>query len=347
MRLSIIVPVYKVEEYIERCIRSLENQNIPQSDFEIIVINDGSPDRSRDVVAELMKEFSNIVLIDQENRGVSFARNVGIERACGKYLLFIDPDDYVEANTFLAILTDADKHQSDVAYLTFHFLDVDGIVVSKVSNDHLKDRVFGGIETYFLSRAKGYPDPDRSWGILFRRGMINSYKLQYVEMVPYLEDGEFMSRVLCLAERCVFFTMPFYMRTTRPGSATNSNMFYTKKAIFGFIRAALNLKKFGAAGLNHTQRLFINHSVAKFTFLSIQACVSRRSFWHFPMVRERIYDDGLAKLNLDGCQSIYLDYGRVFNRSIGLFYIYCILESAISRSRLLLDSIMNDRLKEA
>ena len=77
-RLSIIIPMYNVASYVERCIRSLENQDIPKEDYELICINDGSPDNCKEIIVRLQKEFSNIILIDQENQGVSRARNNGV-----------------------------------------------------------------------------------------------------------------------------------------------------------------------------------------------------------------------------------------------------------------------------
>ena len=99
-KLSIIVPAYKVDAYIEKCISSLEDQDIPKEEYEIIVINDGSPDRCSEIVEGLQKEFSNIILINQENQGVSMARNNGIKIAQGEFIMPVDPDDYVIPNSF-------------------------------------------------------------------------------------------------------------------------------------------------------------------------------------------------------------------------------------------------------
>src|SRR5690606_24149359 len=95
LRLSIIIPMYNVEPYIERCLSSLQDQDIPMEEYEIICINDGSPDNSREVVIRFQRQNKNIILIDQSNQGVSKARNNGINVARGKYLLFVDPDDYI------------------------------------------------------------------------------------------------------------------------------------------------------------------------------------------------------------------------------------------------------------
>lgn len=78
IRLSLIVPVYNVEHYVERCIRSLEQQDIPREDYEIIVVDDGSQDRSISLVEQLSREFSNLVLVHKPNGGLSSARNFGI-----------------------------------------------------------------------------------------------------------------------------------------------------------------------------------------------------------------------------------------------------------------------------
>ena len=80
MQLSIIIPMYNVAPYVERCIRSLEDQDIPRNEYELICINDGSPDNCREIVEQLQLEFSNIVLINQINQGVSVARNNGIDK---------------------------------------------------------------------------------------------------------------------------------------------------------------------------------------------------------------------------------------------------------------------------
>ena len=81
-----------------------EDQDLPEEEYEIIVINDGLLDRCREIVEGLQKEFSNIILINQENQGVSMARNNGISRAQGEFIMFVDADDYVSINTFKHIL---------------------------------------------------------------------------------------------------------------------------------------------------------------------------------------------------------------------------------------------------
>ena len=104
MILSIVVPCYNSEEHIERCLNSLINQNLNEQDYEIIVINDGSTDNSKKHVENIKKNHKNIRLYYQENKGLGAVRNRGMEIAKGKYIYFIDSDDYLAYNTLGAIV---------------------------------------------------------------------------------------------------------------------------------------------------------------------------------------------------------------------------------------------------
>ena len=98
--LSFIIPLYNSAQWLQKCLYSVLNQDIPESEMEIICINDGSPDDSADIAREIAKEHPSIIVIDQENQGPSGARNNGMRRATGKYLCFVDPDDFVEPNVY-------------------------------------------------------------------------------------------------------------------------------------------------------------------------------------------------------------------------------------------------------
>lgn len=110
--LSVIIPVYNVEHYLERCIDSITNQTYKR--LEIILINDGSTDNSRAICLNYSKEDNRIILIDQENGGSSLARNKGLDVATGDVIAFIDSDDYIELEMFEKMLYLLDKHNLDV-----------------------------------------------------------------------------------------------------------------------------------------------------------------------------------------------------------------------------------------
>ena len=94
---SIIIPVYKVEDYLPKCLNSIVSQGF--NDFELILVNDGSPDDSLAICQDYAAKFSNIMVIDQDNGGPSSARNNALDHASGKYVMFIDSDDWIEPNT--------------------------------------------------------------------------------------------------------------------------------------------------------------------------------------------------------------------------------------------------------
>ena len=313
-RLSIIIPMYNVEPYVERCIRSLEDQDISADQYEIICINDGSPDDSIGVVKKLNKEFDNIILIDQENQGVSRARNNGIDRATGKYMMFIDPDDYVESNKLERVLSLAEKQDIEVCFLGFTFLKIDGSVRNHVTNTFDESIVYPGTEAYLLARGNGRTDPDRMVAVLFSSAFINRYHLRYLQGIPYLEDGEFIARILCLANRCVFDSIPFYQRTTRPGSATNSNLFNSDRAINGFLVAAENLHRFQKSEhLTQDQKKFLNQPIAKFTILAFKSSLNRPFLYSYRSICRKLKSLDLVKLEKNGVVRPYTRFVWFYN----------------------------------
>ena len=114
--ISIIIPVYNCENYIEDCIKSLLLQK--KISTEIIFINDGSTDNSKSIIEKYKKQYDNIVLINQENQGAATARNRGIEIASGTYILFVDADDIVIEDSLCQILHEANKDYIEILQLT-------------------------------------------------------------------------------------------------------------------------------------------------------------------------------------------------------------------------------------
>ena len=98
-KISVIIPVYNTEKYIEKCLESLAKQTM--QDFEVIIVNDGSTDNSKKVIKDYMKNSNlDIKYLEKENGGLASARNYGVERALGKYISFLDSDDYLDKNLF-------------------------------------------------------------------------------------------------------------------------------------------------------------------------------------------------------------------------------------------------------
>ena len=328
-RLSIIIPMYNVESHVERCIRSLEDQDVPRNDYEIICINDGSPDNSREVVKKMQKEYDNIILIDQNNQGVSVARNNGIDIATGKYLLMVDPDDFVKRNTLKEKLDIMDTYDLDMGltgYIILNSEENEEYRYDPIYPDH--NNILNGLE-YNNRNLRGRSeirDPHKSWAIFFDRGFINSNSLRYLPGVPYLEDGELLARVTCLAGRVLFLNEPFYMRTTRDGSATHSDLIHSERARKGFLKAAQHLMDFKYHKCsNDEQRTFMNQSIVHFTILYIASLKWHKYLKNYSILVDNLKKGPLKKLETKGCSNFYRRMGKYYNYSIHYFYFFWLM----------------------
>ena len=126
---SVIIPVYNSEKYVEKCICSVMAQTLPE--LEIIIINDGSTDESGRILRELAQKDSRIVLLEQENQGVAAARNQGVEKATGKYLTFVDGDDYLQEDYIELMYNLAEKETLDMVICGLTYVDEGGKELNK------------------------------------------------------------------------------------------------------------------------------------------------------------------------------------------------------------------------
>ena len=103
MKLSIVIPVYNVEKYVNRCLLSVLNQKVSSNEYEIVIVNDGSTDSSLSIVEEMIESYNNVILVSQENAGLSAARNRGLLLAKGDYIWFVDSDDWIDDDSLISI----------------------------------------------------------------------------------------------------------------------------------------------------------------------------------------------------------------------------------------------------
>lgn len=119
IKVSVIVPVYNTEKYLKKCLDSLVNQTL--DDIEIIVINDCSPDNAKKILSEYEKKYKNIKVIhNKTNKGIGYNRNLGIEKASGKYIAFVDSDDYVDIKMYEKMYNKAEKENLDLVLCNFY-----------------------------------------------------------------------------------------------------------------------------------------------------------------------------------------------------------------------------------
>jgi len=323
--LSVVIPTYNVEPFIEKCLLSLEDQDIPQHEYEIICVNDGSTDRSREVILHFQKKFNNIILIDhEENQGVSVARNTGYDAATGKYLLLIDPDDFVEKNSLNNLLKEAVVNQAQLTIPGYAYLDLNGNVQGKKMYKTFSESVLTGIEAYNILRGKveKLSDPvdgiivDSVSGVLFDADFINRNKLRYVPGMKLFADCEFLARAHCLAERCIIVNHMFYMVFPRKNSASRSNQFSKQIVREGFIRAASNLDKFQQTQpFSEKQIHFLNGPIVQFVMHAMYSALKTKSIIKLKNLITDPSMTGLGKLKLKGCKGYHLIFGISYNLS--------------------------------
>lgn len=222
IKLSIIVPLYNSEKYIRKCLDSLLNQDIPWSNYEIIVVNDGSPDKSYETVAEYATKYSNITLVSQENQGTSGARNTGINLANGKYLCFVDPDDYVYPNIYDILLQKMEKDNLDMLRTDYTMVDeayqgIDKPKGAKNMGDY-SDSIVDG--KHFLSQKLGYAC--YVWVFIYRSALLKENEL-YFRKGFYIDDTEWLPRVLVNAKRVTSIQNKSYFYVQRQNSLMRTN----------------------------------------------------------------------------------------------------------------------------
>lgn len=219
LKLSVIVPVYNVEKYLHKCVDSLLNQNLPSEECEIILVDDGSPDRCGEVCDEYASHYANVKVVHRENGGLSAARNSGIEVARGQYVQFVDSDDFLEPNVLKALVEKMEADRLDV--LRFNYKNVNERYEEIEPNKDPKRWVNYSSEVCdghtFLNERLG--PACYACQFIVRRELLTDY--MFKEGV-YFEDTEWTPRILIKAQRVASTDMMVYNYLFREGSITQS-----------------------------------------------------------------------------------------------------------------------------
>ena len=218
MKLSIIVPIYNVAPYLHKCVDSLLMQDI--SNYEIILVDDGSPDECPRICDAYAEKHSNIHVIHQENAGLSAARNIGVAKAQGDYIWFVDSDDYVEPNVLGVLMEQIERDKLDV--LRFRYQNVRENGEAFVPHE--------GMKTDYSDYSRV---PTDGLSFLNERMYIQCYAVQFlcrreialsVLFTPniYFEDTDWTPRMLLQAKRVASTELVVYNYLWREGSITLS-----------------------------------------------------------------------------------------------------------------------------
>ena len=199
MFLSIVIPVYNTQKYLEACIRSCLAQDIPATDYEIICVNDGSTDNCAQILAMFEREHANLRVITQQNRGISWARNAGLDAARGDYIWFVDSDDFIWKNCLGTLRRDVSASNADKLVFDYYQFE-----------DALTERETAQAESGELPHAARMHG-SVVWDALFRRSFLEENHIRFPDDIAvYGED----------------YIFRYALNRCDPSIVTTDNLFY-------------------------------------------------------------------------------------------------------------------------
>ena len=222
MDLSIIVPVYNVEQYIRTCIESIYKQGLDEDRFEVLIVNDGTKDRSMEVIQDIIAQHKNIVVINQENQGLSMARNNGMAKAKGQYILLTDSDDMLIDGSLKPLLDMALETEADLVVADFVKMNDQEIVRRRITS--LQPATTDYTEIYGENIILRKLDPKQCyvWHTLYRTDFLRENNIVFLQGLRY-EDIPFTHECYLKATKCLFIPILLYIyRTNRTGAITAS-----------------------------------------------------------------------------------------------------------------------------
>ena len=227
--LSIIIPLYNCEKYIKQCLDTIFRQEMNESDFEVIVIDDGSKDSGYSLASEYAKRQQNILVIKQENQGVACARNNALEKATGDYVTFVDADDMLVSGSLSTLIKIAVENKADIVKAAHKEVPEDAVCEDfSSSHDNCSIQVMTGEEAIVnVTRMKeGY-----CWGYLISRKLITDNRLSFPPKVAFMEDWAFITQAILKSRTFVNADVLLYLYR-RNSSSCMANV-TTEKMLLG------------------------------------------------------------------------------------------------------------------
>lgn len=218
IRLSIIIPFYNVERYIAQCLDSVYHQDIPEEEYEVICVNDGSPDNSREIVIEYQKTHKNLILIEHEhNKKLGAARNTGRSIARGKYIWNVDSDDYIADNCLKSILDQCEGNELDI--LMFNLAEFTDTRTQKAD---FPFNLHGGVLDGLTCLNNNIPHIGRFcpvWRYVYSKEFLDRNSI-YSPEINMGEDVPYAFKALLLAKKILLVNEVYYHYRINPASLT-------------------------------------------------------------------------------------------------------------------------------
>ena len=220
--ISIIVPVYKVEKYLRRCIDSILAQTY--QNIEVLLIDDGSPDNSGEICDEYAERDSRVRVFHKPNDGVSSARNLGLKEAKGQYIGFVDADDYIDKSMYEVLLNNFLQEQADISICSYNQEDKNGVFHKHwPREDYLT--ITGDRQIECLISNQYYTCS--CWDRLFKKELLHGF--QFDESKKVYEDLLFLYEVAKKSSATVFTSVPLYYYCNNDGTSVARSFFDDRK----------------------------------------------------------------------------------------------------------------------
>ena len=229
--LSVIIPAYNVEKYIERCINSVLNQYL--KNIEIIVIDDGSKDKTSDICLKISENNKNIIYKKVQNGGCSTARNLGISMAKGKYIAFLDSDDWVDSDMYINMIEEAEKNQADIVICGFKKLDENKNLLSTVKIPKRNNK-----NEYIDCTTEWFASPCNK---IYKRDLLEKNNIRFLLNIYTGEDMFFNFISFFYSKNIISLDEPYYNYFMNQNSVSNN--YKNRTDIYIVIRELISFYK--------------------------------------------------------------------------------------------------------
>lgn len=303
-KVSIIVPCWGVEKYLDACVDSLVNQTL--KDIEIILVDDESPDRVPEMCDEWSKKDRRIKVIHKKNAGLGMACNSGLEVATGEYVAFCDSDDWVELDAYETLYCKAEGDGLDAVYSSFKYVDMNGVPLTRESITYSNETFMSETAIHEVMKgmiaSKPHKLNERQYQAsakvaLYRKKLIDENGIQFIsERVIPSEDLLFNIKYLACATKISTISQKIYNYRVNPDSITHTikkDAYQLSKRLMQNLISLVDKYEMGTDGYNRVYRLFIamNRSLIMQIFKSTLSSTER-----LHMINEIIYDSIWTKI---------------------------------------------------
>lgn len=279
MKLSIILPVYNVEHFIESALCSIYGQNVPEDLFEVVVVNDGTPDNSMSIVNKFIPSHKNLIVLEQKNQGLSAARNTGMKIASGDYVWFVDSDDTITDNSLLKIMSLISDH-SDIEIFCFDYNEIKNKQIKNVISIFTKESYscyYNHCDSgYFYNRKLPIGLVQR---FLFSHDFLKKHDLEFTPGI-YHEDLDFLVRCYVRAVKVLPLNYKIYNYNLREsGSITTT---FNMKRFDDMLSIVRNFRKWSQCSKNNKAVTIYENGIFSLCYdLLLSPYSSQSEYRHF------------------------------------------------------------------